>query len=189
MNTPAVTMVAAWIKALTGVGPSIASGSQVWSGNCADLPIAPTNSSRHSSVIVSTCRPAKPMVEPASAGAAWRIAGIETVPNTRNVPKMPSEKPKSPMRLTMNALSAAALAARVDPVEHRHDRGLRVAADILEEHGPAEQRADEQSARGHDLGAGLADPSPAEAGDNRREQRQEDNELQLHQPRIRLTSS
>ena len=29
MNTPAVTMVAAWIRALTGVGPSIASGSQV----------------------------------------------------------------------------------------------------------------------------------------------------------------
>ena len=31
MNTPAVTMVAAWMRALTGVGPSIASGSQVWS--------------------------------------------------------------------------------------------------------------------------------------------------------------
>jgi hypothetical protein len=29
MNTPAVTMVAAWISAETGVGPSIASGSQV----------------------------------------------------------------------------------------------------------------------------------------------------------------
>ena len=28
-NTPAVTMVAAWISALTGVGPSIASGNQV----------------------------------------------------------------------------------------------------------------------------------------------------------------
>ena len=28
MYTPAVTIVAAWIKALTGVGPSIASGSQ-----------------------------------------------------------------------------------------------------------------------------------------------------------------
>ncbi len=28
MNTPAVTMVAAWIRALTGVGPSMASGSQ-----------------------------------------------------------------------------------------------------------------------------------------------------------------
>jgi len=28
-NTPAVTIVAAWIRALTGVGPSIASGNQV----------------------------------------------------------------------------------------------------------------------------------------------------------------
>ena len=43
-------------------------------------------------------------------GAAARIAGIETVPNTRKVPKMPRLKPKSPTRLTMNALSAAALA-------------------------------------------------------------------------------
>ena len=46
MNTPAVTMVAAWIRAETGVGPSMASGSQVCSRNCADLPIAPMNSSR-----------------------------------------------------------------------------------------------------------------------------------------------
>ncbi len=44
-NTPAVTMVAAWISAETGVGPSIASGSQVWKNSCADLPIAPMNSS------------------------------------------------------------------------------------------------------------------------------------------------
>src|SRR6185369_14953823 len=110
MNTPAVTIVAAWIKALTGVGPSIASGNQVWSGSCADLPIAPTNSSRHSKVIVSTWSPAKPIVDPAIPGAAARIAGIETVPKTRNVPKIPSEKPKSPMRLTTKALSAAALA-------------------------------------------------------------------------------
>ena len=34
-------MVAAWINADTGVGPSIASGSQTCSGNCADLPMAP----------------------------------------------------------------------------------------------------------------------------------------------------
>ena len=54
MNTPAVTIVAAWISAETGVGPSIASGSQVCRPSCADLPIAPTNSSRQSSVIVST---------------------------------------------------------------------------------------------------------------------------------------
>src|SRR5204862_3400084 len=40
-NTPAATIVAAWISALTGVGPSIASGNQTCSGNCPDLPIAP----------------------------------------------------------------------------------------------------------------------------------------------------
>ena len=34
-------MVAAWINALTGVGPSMASGSQVYRGSCADLPMAP----------------------------------------------------------------------------------------------------------------------------------------------------
>ena len=30
------------MSAETGVGPSIASGSQVWSGSCADLAKAPT---------------------------------------------------------------------------------------------------------------------------------------------------
>src|SRR5690349_14696948 len=51
MNTPAVTIVAAWISALTGVGPSIASGSQVWSGSCADLANAPTVSRRQAATI------------------------------------------------------------------------------------------------------------------------------------------
>ena len=37
-------MVAAWISAETGVGPSMASGSQVWSGNWALLAKAPTAS-------------------------------------------------------------------------------------------------------------------------------------------------
>ena len=50
------------------------------------------------------------MVEPAMPGAAARISGIETVPNTRKVPKMPSMKPRSPTRLTTKALIAAALA-------------------------------------------------------------------------------
>ena len=40
-KTPAVTIVAAWIRADTGVGPSMASGNQVCNKNCADLPIAP----------------------------------------------------------------------------------------------------------------------------------------------------
>ncbi len=46
-------MVAAWISAETGVGPSIASGSQVCSGTWADLPMAPMNSRMQSVVITS----------------------------------------------------------------------------------------------------------------------------------------
>ena len=45
-KTPAVTIVAAWINAETGVGPSIASGSQVCNNICADLPIAPIKRSK-----------------------------------------------------------------------------------------------------------------------------------------------
>jgi len=41
MKTPAATIVAAWIRAETGVGPSMASGSQTCSGNWALLPTAP----------------------------------------------------------------------------------------------------------------------------------------------------
>ncbi len=43
-KTPAETMVAAWIKALTGVGPSMASGNQTCSGNWALLPMVPKKS-------------------------------------------------------------------------------------------------------------------------------------------------
>src|SRR5881397_1147387 len=54
MKTPAVTIVAAWIKAEMGVGPSIASGSQTCSGTWADLPTAPAKSRRQITVITST---------------------------------------------------------------------------------------------------------------------------------------
>ena len=53
INTPAVTMVAAWISADTGVGPSMASGSQVWSRNWADLPMAPMNNNNVTIVMAS----------------------------------------------------------------------------------------------------------------------------------------
>src|SRR3984893_5102252 len=43
MKMPAVTMVAAWINAEMGVGPSMESGSHTCRGTCADLPMAPTN--------------------------------------------------------------------------------------------------------------------------------------------------
>ena len=51
MKIPAVTIVAAWIKAEIGVGPSIESGNQTCKGNCADLPIAPINKQIHATVI------------------------------------------------------------------------------------------------------------------------------------------
>ncbi|KAG1579489.1 hypothetical protein G6F46_015654 [Rhizopus delemar] len=50
MKMPAVTMVAAWISAEIGVGPSIESGSQACRGTCADLPMAPMNRQIHATV-------------------------------------------------------------------------------------------------------------------------------------------
>ena len=44
--TPAATMVAEWSRAETGVGPSMASGSQVSRGNWALLPTMPPKMSR-----------------------------------------------------------------------------------------------------------------------------------------------
>src|SRR6202158_6437287 len=55
MYAPAVTTVAAWTNALTGVGPSIASGSQTYNGSCADFPVAPTKS--NSAIAVSVPSP------------------------------------------------------------------------------------------------------------------------------------
>src|SRR5471030_2360416 len=54
MNIPAVTMVAAWIRAEIGVGPSIESGSHTCNGICADLPMAPMNRQMQISVMAGT---------------------------------------------------------------------------------------------------------------------------------------
>jgi len=51
MKIPAVTMVAAWIKAEIGVGPSIESGNHTCSGTWADLAMAPMNRQMHVNVI------------------------------------------------------------------------------------------------------------------------------------------
>src|SRR3984893_10499436 len=51
MKIPAVTMVAAWISAEIGVGPSIESGSQTCKGTCADFPMAPMNKQMHVKVM------------------------------------------------------------------------------------------------------------------------------------------
>ena len=70
MKIPAVTMVAAWISADMGVGPSMESGSQTCSGNCADLPMAPMKSRMQVSVITDHSEPGSTsMVAPSTAGA------------------------------------------------------------------------------------------------------------------------
>ena len=64
-NTPAVTIVAAWIRADTGVGPAMASGSQRYSGSWALLPQAPMNSM--TAMPVAVLRASPPL------SAAWLI--------------------------------------------------------------------------------------------------------------------
>src|SRR6266516_5589516 len=99
--TPAVTMVAAWISADTGVGPSMASGSQVCNGNCPDLPQAPSSSSSpRASATPEDSRLALPNT-PAN----------DVVPRVANISMMASDRPASPTRLTMNAFFAAVAAA------------------------------------------------------------------------------
>jgi hypothetical protein len=90
-------MVAAWISADTGVGPAIASPSQLCSGNCADLPHAPSR--RNSPKAVTAPWLAWPT--PASTEAK------STFPNCQNMIMIATDRPRSPTRLTTNALLAA----------------------------------------------------------------------------------
>ena len=104
MYTPAVTIVAAWIRADTGVGPSIASGNHTYSGICADLPVAPM---KNSSVVADR------MPQWTSTGSDATCSAMalkSSVPKVTNAPSMPRMKAKSPMRLTTNAFLPASLA-------------------------------------------------------------------------------
>ena len=60
-------MVAAWINALTGVGPSIASGSQMCNGNMALFPAPPMNISPKARGIIA----APPFSNAISLG--WKV--------------------------------------------------------------------------------------------------------------------
>src|SRR5580765_3320336 len=96
--TPAVTIVAAWINADTGVGPAIASGSQTCSGSWADFPIAPANSSKAITVATSfvSTEPAVP-----------KITSKSSVPNLKTRSASPISISVSPIRVVMNAFFAA----------------------------------------------------------------------------------
>ena len=96
-KTPAVTMVAAWMRADTGVGPAMASGSQTYSGNWALLPVQARNSSRAMAVTVPA----------ASAPASPKTTSKSRLPVVAKIRNMASRKPTSPMRLARKAFLAA----------------------------------------------------------------------------------
>ncbi len=95
-----MTIVAAWIRADTGVGPSIASSSQDCSGSWADLPQAPSRSSRPSAVSTPVPAALVPLNTPVKL----------TVPKVLNIRKIATVRPASPTRFTMNAFLAATAA-------------------------------------------------------------------------------
>ncbi len=91
-------MVAAWMSAETGVGPAMASGSHTYSGICALLPVAPTNSS---SAIATA-------VPPTMAVPAWGSTSAKlSDPTAEKITNIAIMKPTSPMRLTTKAFLAA----------------------------------------------------------------------------------
>src|SRR5690606_3406330 len=96
---PAVTIVAAWISADTGVGPAMASGSQVNNGICADLPVAATN---NKSVITSRVElPVGIFV------ASANTVPYSKLPKVSRIKNIAIRKPKSPIRFITKAFFAA----------------------------------------------------------------------------------
>ena len=99
-----MTIVAAWIRALTGVGPSIASGNHTYSGTWADFPVAPMKSSNVIAVISS------PPSSTTRSGWSSTVAKSK-LPNVVKMRKRPTMNAKSPTRLVINAFLPAEAAA------------------------------------------------------------------------------
>src|SRR5256885_14596486 len=85
------------MRADTGVGPSMASSNHDCSGTWADLPHAPSSSSRPSAVVT----PVPPEWAEANTGPKLND------PNSANISMIAIDSPTSPTRLAMNAFLAA----------------------------------------------------------------------------------
>ncbi len=88
------------MRALTGVGPSIASGSHVWSGICADFASAPPSSP--SAIRFATAPPCGADAK-TPAKSSWPVCWISR--------KSARAIVASPNAFMMNAFFAAAIAA------------------------------------------------------------------------------
>src|SRR5664279_3512172 len=97
---PATTIVAAWISAETGVGPAMASGSQVCRKNWPDFDI--TAAIRQHDATSSAVW----LVWPEFARVLMSMM-FQVCPDEKNRMIMPIIRPISPTRLVRNALSAA----------------------------------------------------------------------------------
>ena len=109
-KTPAVTIVAACIKAETGVGPSIASGNHVCNPICADFPMAPINNKEQMTFKTGKLKWRKFRVESKKKGVSEKIICTSKDLKTKKIAAKPNIKAKSPIRLTIKALIAALLA-------------------------------------------------------------------------------
>ena len=89
------------------MGPSIASGSQMCSGNCALLPIAPAIRPSPKRVITDW-----PIIIPLmiSISAPLLISAMLSVPVESQIRIIAASIPRSPSRVTRNAFFAAAAA-------------------------------------------------------------------------------
>ena len=99
MKMPATTMVAAWIRADTGVGPAMASGSHTWRMNWPDFDI--TAAINEQEATSST----RWLISPLTAFSL--ISRMLKEPAAKKRMITPQIRPTSPTRLVMNALSAA----------------------------------------------------------------------------------
>ena len=112
-KTPATTMVDECKSELTGVGPAIASGNHVWSGNWPLLPIQAMKSATAPTVIAAW------LGSPVNAHAeSPRMLNPETPKFScvhelalKNKTLVPTKRPMSPVRVVKKALSAARLFA------------------------------------------------------------------------------
>ena len=93
--------MAAWIRAETGVGPSIASGSQVCSGIWADFATAPSSSPNATQL--ASCEPFAQCCD-----AVANTVPKSVVPRSRTMKKMAIAMPTSPIAFITKAFFAAA---------------------------------------------------------------------------------
>ena len=103
------------MSAETGVGPAMASGNQMYSGNCALFPEQPRN--RNSAIVNRTGAPTGSNDNAACAVVKSRDYVVA------QMRKIATRKPKSPMRLTMKAFfpaSAFAFSLNQNPIS-RYD--------------------------------------------------------------------